>query len=148
MPLSPSATGFFQTGTAVLTPEKVQAAAFSESVCIAIEAQGGFTAGNDHFQTTPTSSVIIAGVADTEIIVYGVSLITNASEGGIFACGIAQEDEDTDLMVGGAADAGPYFLDFAQPLKLAEGKGLYAWPITKGSVNILSVRYSQIAVQN
>ena len=132
----------------MLTPEKVQTAAFAESVCVSISAQGGFNSGNDHFQTTPTSAVLVAGVADTEIILYGVSLVTSAKDGDIFTCGIAQEDEATDLMVGGASAEGPYFLDFAQPIRLAKGKGLYAWPITIDNVNIMSVRYSQVSVQS
>jgi len=132
----------------VLTPEKVQTAAFAESVCVSITSAGGFNSGNDHFQSSPVSAVLVAGVADTEIIVYGISLVSNANSGDIFSCGIAQEDEATDLMVGGGAADGPYFLDFAQPIRLAKGKGLYAWPITKGDVNIISVRYSQLTVQS
>jgi len=132
----------------VLTPEKVQAAAFAASVCVSLSAGGGFNGANDHFQSSPVSAVLVAGVADTEIILYGVSLVTSAKGGNIFTCGIAQEDEATDLMVGGASAEGPYFLDFAQPIRLAKGKGLYAWPITIDTVNIMSVRYSQLAVQS
>jgi len=103
-------------------------------------AADAFSATNVHFSSTASSlGELIAGVDNKNIVIYGVTLATNAETP--FAINLFPDGYDFDLFTGVCNVAGPMFIDFAQPLVLPKGAALNLLCYTKNAINIVNIRY-------